>query len=506
MRRMSTIMSRQGTDIHGVRRHSVGFPESQQTVQDRCIHPTGIFVEFKHEEIEQSIPKRFEQQVCKHPDRLSIESGSQQLSYTALNEAANRMAWAIIAAQKGRDKPIAILLEQGPQIFAAMLGVLKAGYFYVPLDPLSPLLRLTYMLEDSQAVLLITNNQHLHLARELDSSGSHILNINQLPDDLSPENPCFSIDPDCLACLIYTSGSTGQPKGVMHTHRTVLHMTMIATNALRICAEDRLALLYSPSFLGATRLIFLAVLNGAALFPFNIKEEGLTYFGTWLIQKGITFYRSVPTVFRHFIRNLRGDEAFPSVRLIWLSGESVDQRDVALYRKHFSSDCLFVHGFGATETGPVLLYFVDTEMPLPDGNKVPLGYVTEDAEVLLFDENGAEVGNDRMGEIAVQSRYLALGYWRQPELTQAVFRPDPRGGDARIYYTGDLGRRSPDGCVGYLGRKDWRVKIRGHTIEVVEVERALLEIPAIAQAAVMPWEFHDRDMRLVAYFVPVKDA
>ena len=189
----------------------------------------------------------------------------------------------------------------------------------------------------------MTNNQHLPLAHELAPSGSHVLNIDQLPADLSAENPCFSIDPDGLACLIYTSGSTGQPKGVMHTHRTVLHMTMVATNALRICAEDRLVLLYSPSFLAATRVIFLAVFNGAALFPFNIKEEGLTHFGTWLTQKGITFYYSIPTVFRHFIRTLRDEAAFPSVRLIWLSGESVDQRDVALYRKHFSSDCLFIH-------------------------------------------------------------------------------------------------------------------------------------------------------------------
>src|SRR5262249_22562353 len=178
----------------------------------------------------------------------------------------------------------------------------------------------------------------------------------------------------------------------------------------------------------------------------------------------------------------------------------------ALYRKHFSSDCLFIQFFGAAEApGPVLLYFVDTEMQLPD-NKVPLGYVAEGAEVLLFDENGEEVGNNRMGEIAVKSRYLALGYWRQPERTCTAFRPDPAGGDARIYYTGDLGRRLSDGGLEHLGRKDWQVKIRGYRIEVVEVERALLEMPAIAEAAVMPWEFQDRDARLVAYLVPAQDA
>jgi hypothetical protein len=166
---------------------------------------------------------------------------------------------------------------------------------------------------------------------------------------------------------------------------------------------------------------------------------------------------------------------------------------------------LFIHGFGATETGPVLFYFTDPEMRLPD-NTVPLGYVAEDAEVLSLDENDAEVGNNRTGEIAVKSPYLACGYWRQPERTQAVFRPDPAGGEARIYHTGDLGHRLPDGCFEYLGRRDWQVKIRGHRIEVVEVERALLEIPAVAEAVVMPWEFQEGDTRLVAYLVPAKDS
>jgi amino acid adenylation domain-containing protein len=491
--------------MHDVPRRVVGFPELQQEVRNKCLHPTGTFFEFKKAGIEQSIAERFEQQVCKHPHRLAIETGGQQFSYQALNEAANCVAWAIITAQKGRDKPIAILLERGFQIIVAILGALKAGHFYIPLDPAYPIARLTYMLEDSQAVLLITNNQHLHLAHELAPSGSHVLNIDQLPTDLSTENPCFPIEPDCLACLIYTSGSAGQPKGVMHTHRTVLHMTMVTTNVLHICAEDRFALFHSPSFIVATRLILLAVLNGAALFFFNIKAEGLTRFATWLAENGITLYYSVPAVFRHLTSTLWGTKTFPSMRLIWLVGESIDQRDVGLYRQHFPSECLLIHGFGGTEMGTALFYFVDQKTRFT-GNKVPLGYVIEEVEVLLLDENGAEVGNDCIGEITVKSRYLALGYWRQPELTQAVFRPDPSGGDARLYHTGDLGRRLADGCLEHFGRKDWQVKIRGYRIDVGEIERALLEVPAVAEAVVMSKEFQERDTRLVAYVVPTKDS
>jgi amino acid adenylation domain-containing protein len=483
-----------------------GFPASQQAVQAKCTHPTGVFLEFPPEAIERSIPERFEQQARQYPDRLVIDTGSRQLTYTALNEAANRVAWALMASRQPRDQPVAILLGQGPQCIATMLGVLKAGHFYVPLDPAYPLPRLTYMLEDSQAGLLITDSQHLPRAHELAPAGSQVLHIDRLAADPAAENPRLSIGPDGLACLLYTSGSTGQPKGVMHTHRSVLHMTMVATNALRLCAEDRLVLLYSPSFLAATRAIHLAVLNGAALFPFSVRDEGLAHFGTWLTRKGITVYYSIPTVFHHFMQILQDDAAFPSVRLIWLSGESIDPRDVALYRKHFSPDCVFIPFYGAAEApGPVPMYFIDTKTRL-SGQNVPLGYTAAGAEVLVCDEDGAEVGNNRTGEIAVKSRYLASGYWRQPGLTQAVFRPDPSGGEARIYYTGDLARRLPDGCLEHLGRKDWQVKIRGYRIDVLEVERVLLEMPAITEAAVMPWEFQDRDTRLAAYVVEARGA
>jgi acyl-coenzyme A synthetase/AMP-(fatty) acid ligase len=138
--------------------------------------------------------------------------------------------------------------------------------------------------------------------------------------------------------------------------------------------------------------------------------------------------------------------------------------------------------------------------------RLPLGYVADGAEVMVCDDRGEDVGETGIGEIAVKSRYLAVGYWRQPELTQAVFRPDPSGTDARIYAMGDLGRRVSDGGLEYLGRKDWQVKIRGYRIEVREVERALLDMPAITDAVVIPWEAPERDPRLVAYVVPASAA
>ena len=145
-------------------------------------------------------------------------------------------------------------------------------------------------------------------------------------------------------------------------------------------------------------------------------------------------------------------------------------------------------------------YCIDKATPVPEG-LVPVGYACEDLEVLLLDETGAEVGGHDIGEVVVKSRYLSPGYWRQPALTNAVFLPDPAGSSARLYRTGDLGRRQPDGCLLYLGRKDLQVKVRGHRIEVAEVELALLEHPAVKEVVVVARQDQPDTTRLVAYLV-----
>jgi len=146
-------------------------------------------------------------------------------------------------------------------------------------------------------------------------------------------------------------------------------------------------------------------------------------------------------------------------------------------------------------------YFLDEDTPIA-GHVLPVGYPAEDKEILLLDEDGAEVGGDAVGEIAVRSRYLSPGYWRRPDLTAAAFRPDPAGGPARIYRTGDLGRRLPDGCLLHLGRQDFQVKIRGFRVEVAEVEGALLSLPQVREAVVVAREDRPGERRLVAYLVP----
>ena len=474
-------------------------PQPYTALRSVC-SPTDTFVAFPKEEIEQSLAARFEQQVSRYPQRLALKTPQQTLTYTALNQTANRIAHAICARRGDEVEPVAMLLSQSAPLIAAIFGVLKSGKIYVPVDPTHPPARITYMLQDSQAALLITNNEHLALARELAGETHALLNLDDLEPGLATTNPGRSIAADALAYILYTSGSTGQPKGVVQTHRNVLFDIRRQTNALYICANDRLALCFSCTASAAVSPIFGALLNGAALLPFDIKAAGVASLAAWLRQEDITMCDIGLTMFRHMLMSLTGTEQFPTLRLLCPAGEQVYKRDVDLFRRYFAPHCVFQNALGSTETRTVTQYFIDQHTPVDDG-LVPVGYAVAEQEVLLLNDAGEEVGPQEVGEVVVRSAYLSPGYWRRPDLTQAAFQPDPQDSSKRLYRTGDLGWKHSDGCLVHLGRKDFQVKIRGHRIEVAEIELALLDIPAIKEAVVVAHHDQAGDHHLVAYIV-----
>lgn len=463
--------------------------------------PTNPFVPFRSEEIEQSIPGRFEQQVAKGPERLAVKTRTQALTYAELNRAGNRIAHALLALRGSRGEPVALVVERDAPLIATILGVLKAGKICVPLDPLFPATRLAAMLQDSETTLLATNTRNLPLVRTVSQSSHQVINIDELDDGPSLGDPGVPLSADTLAYILYTSGSTGHPKGVIYNHRNLLHFIASYTNCIHICADDRLTQLYSCSVIGGVRDTFSALLNGAALFSFDIREEGLAPLPTWLMRENITIYHSVVSVFRHFVSTLTGQEAFPAVRLVFVGGEPVTRRDVDLYKAHFASECLLYVGLAATETGSISQVLMNKATQIP-GGRVPLGFPVQDKDVLVVDEAGREVEVNGIGEIAVKSRYLALGYWGKPALTRTAFLPAPDETDVRIYRTGDLGLRRPDGCLEHHGRKDFQVKIRGHRVEVAEIEFALMEHAAIKEAVVVARGDQSGNLCLVAYMVP----
>ncbi len=477
-------------------------PPEQRAIRAKCFHPTGRFIEFKSEEIEQSIPDRFEQMVRLYPSRLAVKTKNQTLTYDELNKAANRVANAILAQRGEGQELIAVLLEHDAQVITAILGVLKAGKIYVPLNPSFPGNRISYLLDHSRASLIVTNDQNLSVGKNTaKKNGCQLLNMEDSNSSWSADNPALPISSNRFACVVYTSGSTGQPKGCIENHRNVLHRIMNYTNSIHICSDDRLVLVASCTVSAGLHNTYGALLNGAALFPFDVQREGVVNLAKWLNQQEITIYHSTSTVFRPLVSALSRPEEFPKLRLIRLGGESVSKGDVELYKKHFPPDCILVIGLGTSETATIRKYFIDKETQII-GNNVPVGYPMEDMKVLLLNDEGQEVSFNQIGAIAVKTAYLTPGYWRRPDLTRAAFLSQPKGEGEHIYRTGDLGLMRPDGCLEHHGRIDFQVKVRGQTVEVKEIEMMLLDHAAIKEAVVLGCRDQCGDQRLAAYLVP----
>ena len=341
-----------------------------------------------------------------------------------------------------------------------------------------------------------------------------LLNI----DDEKPETASIalpSVAPDRLAYILYTSGSTGEPKGVMQNHRNVLHFIRVYTNNLHLNAGDRLTLLSSYCFDASVMDIYGALLNGATLYPIDLKQDGLAGLAQQITDQQITVFHSTPTVYRYFLGALSEPPSvsagpgalqryrFPKVRLVVLGGEKVVKSDVELYQQHFADHCLFVNGLGPTEATVTLQNFIDKQTRLA-GDSVPVGLPVDDTEVLLLNKAGKP--SEVSGEIAIKSAHVALGYWRNVEATSRAFSTNGSGPEVRIYRTGDMGRRLPDGSIKFEGRKDYQIKIRGFRVELGEIEATLGQHPLVREGVVVAKDNETGDARLVAYVVPHDNA
>ncbi|MBC6417957.1 MAG: amino acid adenylation domain-containing protein, partial [Prochloron sp. SP5CPC1] len=443
--------------------------------------------------LEQSIPERFQTQVLQHGSRPAIIFQGRSLTYNELNRWSNQIARAILDRRDTVAEPIALLFATEPAMIAAMLGVLKAGKFYVPLDISLPESRLSLILKDSKAKLILSHRHHLQASGfEQSILSQDVLRIDTLDKGISDENLEIQCHPDDLAYILYTSGSTSRPKGVMQNHRYVLNLYRNYSNSGKMSegdlrkqiwcfTPDRFSLLYSAAFGGAVRDIYCALLNGATLLPLDVKQISLHKLAGWLQDNEITVTFMVATLFRHFAATLNEEADFPKLRLIQIGSETVYRQDAELFQRHFSPQCTLMVNLGGTEISPVRQFPITKDTVLT-GSTVPAGYGVPGTEVLLWDESGQEVPPGEVGEIVVCSRQLALGYWQQPGLTKRVFVENQKH---KCFKTGDLGKLLPDGCLLHLGRKDFQVKIRGYRVETSEVEATLLNLEAVGEAVVV---------------------
>jgi amino acid adenylation domain-containing protein len=460
-----------------------------------AVGPDIAFELFERSTLNLPITARFAEQVRRAPEALAVCDGAMSWSYAELDQRANAIASAVVSGVAGTSRYVALLFDHDAMMIAAMLGVLKAGKAYVPLDPLHPAERLQSIIEDVQPGAVLAGRNCVELAAACVGPGVAVIDAEGQPPARCQSPPCRH--PESETYVLYTSGSTGRPKGVVQNDRNVLHFISVYSNALHIHPGDRLTLFASYGFDASVMDIYGALLNGASLHLRSFQREGFPGLGEWLHSQAITVWHSTPTAFRQAAQHLYDGEA-ASVRVVVLGGEEAVAADLSLVRQHFGQNCLLVNGYGPTESTVALQHFSATTSSIR-GVRLPLGYAVNETRVLVLDRSGTEA--DLTGEIAISSAFLAQGYLGAPALTAERFVPSPLGEGGRLYRTGDIGRWRRDGTLEYLGRVDHQIKLRGYRIELGEIEAALCSHATVSHAVVVAHGSSPDDTRLTAYVV-----
>ena len=336
------------------------------------------------------------------------------------------------------------------------------------------------------------------LGRAVSGQAIPILNIDDLDQGLPAHNLELHAGPDEITCIIYTSGSSGKPKGVMNSHRSRLGTVRRFTNDLRICPDDRHSFVTRYAHTAGAAGLFRCLLNGATLLPFDVRGEGFDAMPAWLAREGVTILHAAPTVFRRMATSVTAQHDVSHMRVIHLTGEPVLRSDVTLYQMTFPPSCRLVGVYGSSEGGATCRGWIDHSTDASDGI-LPAGYAYDGVSVRCLDSSGRDVPRGSIGEVAISSDCVASGYWQQPELTSRRF---VSSSGSRYYLSGDLGFILEDGCLVLCGRADLQVKIRGLTVDVPEVEAALLALGDAKEACVAARVDVDGNNILVAYMVP----
>jgi amino acid adenylation domain-containing protein len=425
---------------------------------------------------------RFEDAARRFSSRLAASDLSRDITYSKLADLAGRIAGAATAAVAGRPGPVAILLASDARLPAAMLGVLAAARPYLPLNPEHSIERNRSILIHSGATAVISAGEFTRQARAVLPAGLPVIDLDDVGDwsGTEPHRP----RPEDLAQIIYTSGSTGTPKGVAHDHRGLGYAVELRIGSMQMCSEDRVAFPYAPGTAAGALSMLSSLLSGASLHLLRPQELMGAGLAREMRGRRITVYHSVPTLFRRIVATLGPGERLGNLRIVRLGGERIDWSDVDAFRRACEPGARLVIGVSCTETGPYAEWVVD-ETLRPTSSRLPVGRPVPGYRVTIVQEDGRPAADGEAGEFVVASPCIALGYWTEPELTKRAFDGDPADPSSRTFRTGDRGRRRPDGLFEFLGRRDDQIKLRGHRIELGDVEAALRRCAAIRDAAVV---------------------
>ncbi|RSZ60395.1 amino acid adenylation domain-containing protein [Massilia atriviolacea] len=441
-----------------------------------------------------SLGALFDAQAARTPDAPAVLHGERALSYAELAGRANRLAHYLVRAGVGPDQLVALCMERSVELVVALLGILKAGAAYVPLDPTYPAERLNYMLDDSRSRMVLTQ---AHLRERLAGRAMPIVCVDAQWQSIAAcpaEAPADTLHPDSLAYCIYTSGSTGMPKGALNTHRGLANLLRwYGSQALGGQAGARTVLASALGFdLTQKNILGPLVSGGAVVLPVG-EVRDVAALADAVERHAATRMNCTPSACRAFLGSLP-DSALDTVVL---GGEPID---AALAAELAARGTMLVNSYGPTECADVAMYFAKPAHVA--GADLPLGEPIPNVRVYVLDAQLNPVPAGVAGELHIAGVGLARGYAGRAGVTADKYIANPFDAHgARLYRTGDLVRWRADGQLDYLGRLDHQVKIRGFRIELGEIEASLLAQGAVREAVVLALG-QGADARLVAYVVP----
>lgn len=449
-------------------------------------------------ETQKEIPKKlahhfFEDCAKAMPEQWAAVCGQQQMTYRVLNEQANQLAHYLTACGIGKQDFVGICIDRSFHMLVAILGVLKAGAAYIPLDPNYPKARLAFMIGDAKVKLILTQEDLLSVLPQdggdvfcLDRDRAHWQGQSAKPIVLQ------TADTDDLAYVIYTSGSTGQPKGVMIGHQSLVNLIVAQTRLFDIQAQSRLLQFASFSFDASVSEIFTTLSSGATLVLAS-KDEIMP--GPNLVQTLKAFEVTHVTLPPSSLGVLP-DADLPALETLVVAGEACAE-DLA---KKWSPGRRFMNAYGPTEaTVCASTWVFEKEMGKP-----LIGRPIDNVQLYVLNDDLRPVSVGQAGELHIAGMGVAKGYLNRPELECEKFIPNPfdKRDGSRLYKTGDLVRWLADGNLDFLGRKDFQVKIRGFRVELEEIESTLRQHASVQDAIVIVTEWGPQVQNLVAYFIP----
>lgn len=446
-----------------------------------------------------SIVERFEKIVARFPASTALRTKSCELTYRELDHRANCVARSIL--DHGiHGGLVALMFHDDLLSISGIMGVLKTAGAYLFLNPGFPQQRLTSILKDARPGLILAEPKYLEMLNAIADCPVQDLSVLDFSDQT--ECPGIPVPVDSPAYIIYTSGSTGEPKGIVHTHRMVLHDHEYVTRDAGISASDRFGMLAALSFVASRAGLYGSLLNGAALCMYDVANGGPELTSAWLDDQQISILYTTPSLFKNIFSAAADGHIFKHLRVLHLAGDKVLTDHVDLFRSHCTRDSFLIVVYGQTETGRVARFPVHQDTKWK-GSVVPIGYPISHKEVLILGQDGRWVTDEESGEIVVRSSVIPSAYFSGADGTPQRFFIDPHDPSLHLYFTGDVGKRNADGILEYLGRQDTQVKINGLRIEVGEVEAAILRQEGVRSVVVVarPLGADLHKPRLIAYIV-----